>query len=173
MRTGRGIAQDGTTSSHVVAIVTGATAAFTQDLCRDMFTVQKLTGDTDISGIARACACRLMKSSKCAELEKIVAAVVESPDGMPDLEHTPLLAEVLQLYSVAERAERTGASREFRSNTLVPAIVDTAMSAAVLSESEAIAFLSSIDAHEAEWSTFEPTTPFQRIVFDAINGITI
>ena len=75
--------------------------------------------------------------------------------------------------SVAERAERTGASREFRSNTLVPAIVDTAMSAAVLSESEAIAFLSSIDAHEAEWSTFEPTTPFQRIVFDAINGITI
>lgn len=173
MRTGRQVVQDGTTNSHVAAVVTGATAVFTQDLCRDMFTVQRLTGDDDIPGIARACACRLMKSSKCAELERIVTAVVESPDGMPELENTPLLAEVLQVYSEAARAERTGASAHFRRNTLVPAIVDTAMTTTDLNDVEAVAFLSSIDAHEAEWESFVPATPFQHIVCNAISRITI
>lgn len=170
MRTGCGTVDD---SSHVVAIVTGATAVFTQDLCQDMFTLQRLTGDSNIRGIARACACRLMKSEKCAELEKIVTAVIESPDAMPELEHTALLAEVLQLYSAAARAERTGESGHFRRTILVPAIVNTAMEATALSESEAAVFLSSIDAHEAEWNTFTPSTPFQHIVFNAISNIAI
>ena len=173
MRTGRSVVKDNTTSSHIAAIVTGATTVFTQDLCRDMFTVQRLTGDNDISGIAGACACRLLKSSKCAELERIVTAVVESPDGLPQLEHTPLLAEVLQVYSEAARAERTGASTDFRRNTLVPAIVHTAMESAALTESDTVGFLSVIDAYKQEWNLFVPATPFQHIVVNAISGISI
>lgn len=173
MRTGTDTLHDGGLSPHVTAIVTGATTIFTRALCRDMFMLQHLTSDRDTSGIARACACRLMKSDKCAELEKLVAEVVNAPDGMPEVTNKPLLAEVLQIYSEAANAERAGCSTEFRRDTLVPAIVEQAMDEPVLTEDAAAAFLTSINQYATEWDSFQPRTPFQQIVCDAIGRLSL
>lgn len=171
MQTGIQVLHDTSVGPHTKAIITGATAVFTKDLCRDMFAVQQLTGDTDVPGIVRACAHRLMKSKKCQELEKIVMAVLESPDGMPELENAALLAEVLQVYSEAARAERAGESQRFRTDVLVPALVQCAMDEAT--PVDPVAFITSINAYEAEWNSFVPTTPFQHIVCQAISSMTI
>jgi hypothetical protein len=171
MQTGRQVLHDPSVGAHTTAVITGATAVFTKDLCRDMFAVQQLTGDTDVPGIARACAHRLMKSEKCRELEKIVTAVLESPDGMPELENSALLAEVLQVYSEAARAERAGESQQFRKDLLVPALVQCAMDEAT--PGDPTAFISSINAYESEWDSFGPTTPFQHIVCQAISSMSI
>ena len=173
MRTGTEMLCDNSRSPHVTAIITGATTVFTRALCRDMFMLQCLTSDEDVPGLARACACRLMKSDKCAELEKLVGEVVSAPDGMPEVSNRPLLAEVLQIYSEAANAERAGCSAQFRRDTLVPAIVEEAMDEPMLTEDAAAAFLTSINQYESEWNSFCPSTPFQQIVFDAIGRIPI
>ena len=173
MRTGINIVNERLVGPHVTAIITGATTVFTRALCRDIFLLQSLTSDGDVPGLARACACRLMKSEKCAELEKLVTEVVASPDGMPDIENRALLAEVLQIYSEASNAERAGCSMQFRRDTLVPAIIQDAMDEPMLTEDEAAAFITSINQYEAEWDSFSPSTPFQMIVFDAIGRLSV
>lgn len=146
---------------------------FLQDLCRDMAWLRALTGDTDIPGIAKVCACRLMQSPRYCEIESIVEAVLAHEDGMPEIANQPLLAEILACYSMASRAEREGSAREFRQNCLVPAIVEEAMEAELPSEDEALAFVNSINQYHSSWNTYLPSTPFQIIVHDAINRITL
>ena len=158
---------------HKVAVVTGATTIIMHDLCRDMARLHCITGDTDMKGIAQACAIRIMHSDKCREIERIVDAVLEDSDGMPAITNQPLLANILACYSVAAQAERDGISSEYRKTMLVPAIVEEAMTSEPMSEDEQAQFVNSINQYADCWDTYLPSTPFQVIVCDAIKRINI
>ena len=174
MQTGHDMIEAGRTADiHKMAIVTGATSVFMHDLCSDMAMLQRITGDTDMAGIAKACAARLVHGEKYRELELIVDSVIEHEDGMPEIENRPLLAEILACYSGVARAERTGQASEYRRTFLVPAIVADAMETDVPEGDEAVAFLNSINQYHSAWDCYQPSTPFQIIVRDAINGIPI
>jgi hypothetical protein len=171
MKTGDGITD--TYQAHRMAIVTGATTVLLQDLCQDMFTLVKITGDKDMAGIAKACASKLIHSPKCREIEVIVDAVLEHDDGMPDIPNRALLAEIMACYSAAARAERTGSSAQFRQTLLVPAIVAQAMDTVAPEGDAAVSFVNSINQYHSAWDSYLPCTPFQFIVRDAINSIAI
>lgn len=173
MKTGHDATQPAHCHAHRMAIVTGATSVFLRDLCRDMAWLRTITGDTDVPGIAKACACRIMQSAKYNEIESIVDKVLAHDDGMPEIENRPLLAEIMACYSMASRAEREGTASDFRQNMLVPAIVEEAMETKLPEEEEAVAFVNSINHYYSLWDTYLPSTPFQIIVHDAINRIVI
>ena len=174
MKTGRDdILETGELSAHVKAIVTGATSVFTRDLCKAMFHVQSMTGCEDMQQIAKACAQNLLCSNKCGELESLVAQVLESTDGMPDIQNKALLREVLQDYDGLSAAERSGEASEYRTNTLVPSIVEEAFEAVTVAESGSNMTKSDVARLAAQWDSFEAITPFQKIVVDCINRIGI
>jgi len=165
MKTGYNLVSDGSLSPHVTAIIRGAAAVFTQQLCRDMTLLQQLTDDTDLDNMARACAYRILQTDKCKRLEKLVADVINSPDGMPDVQDKALLAEVLAILSEARRTERTGVQ--------VPAFIENASAHREMTEEDAVAFINCINLQEAQAANFEPSTPFQHIVCGAINKVPI
>lgn len=173
MQTGSDVLQSGELSPHQRAFVTSATAVFMRQLCEEMFKVQTSTGSDNIKGIAMVCACRMLKTDKCAELERMVNDVISCPDGMPELENKELLSEVLQVYEGASQAERGNNGREFRRDVLVPALVEDAMRAISPTESESQNLLESVEQCSEEWNAFEPATPFQHIVVDCVNKIGI
>ena len=167
MRTGFDQTQQSFDTTHKMAVVTGATAVFMKHLCQDMMMVHMLTGDNNMAQIAQACAARIMQSKKCADIEAIVEAVLAHPDGLPYIENTKLLAEIMQRYSETAAAEQAGTAKHFRKNTLVPDIVSAASTQNILSEEEAVSFIESINSQEA----FKPTSAFQQIVYSAINTL--
>lgn len=167
MKTGLDQSHNDISSPHKMAIITGATAVFMKELCQDMIKLHMLTGDNNMPQIAQACAARILRSKKCAQLETIVDAVIRHPDGMPHIENTVLLAEILQRYDETAGAERNGTARQFRKNTLIPDIVQSASAQEAVSEDEANAFIDSINSQQ----TFEPQTHFQQIVCNAINTL--
>ena len=157
---------------HVKAIVTGATSVFSRDLCNAMFQVQHQTGCEDVSAVAKACASQLLCSDKCASLEKLVADVVTSADGMPDIEDKQLLAEVLHDYNGLSGAAMSGSLSEYRTDTLVPTIVEKAMES-VTDRSDSTLTLEKVHELALQWESFEPVTAFQQIVYNCINKIGI
>jgi len=94
---------------------------------------------------------------------------------MPDIANRALLAEVLQVYSEAANAERAGTSAQFRSDTLVPSLVQQAMDDPMPDDDddEAAAFITSVNQYAAEWPSFVPHTAFQYIVCKAIGDMCI
>lgn len=174
MKTGREPEYGERERSHKMAIVTGATGVFMQDLCADMARLHALTGDEDMAGIAHACAARLLQSQKCRELETIVHQVLEHDDGMPVVANKALLANVMACYSDALRAERTGTAAQYRRETLIPAIVAHAMpnpSEVAITDEDATKFVNSINAYTYTWEHYVPTSPFQIIICNAINKL--
>ena len=171
MRTGRDVLDQATLSVHCRAIITGATAVFTQDLCKHMFSVESHSGEYTMSSIAKACAYHLLQSPKYTELEGIVSAVLESPDGMPDIANKALLAEVLQVYSQSAAAERAGHAAQFRQNTLVPALVEQAYEDSSTFDISAVC--EKVEEFAAAWEAYVPETAFQHIVRQAINDICV
>ena len=171
MKTGHELGQNPAARSHKMAIVTGATSVFMRELSRDMMKLHVLTGDDDMSGIAAACAARLLQSQRCAELEAIVETVLDHEDGMPEIANTALLAEILACYSDAARAERTGTAATNRRETLIPAIVEQSMPQDPIGEDEATRFVNSINEYNQTWEAYMPSTPFQMIICNAINKL--
>ena len=165
MRTGYNRVNDGSLPPHVTAIIRGASAVFAQQLCRDLTLLKQLTDDTDLDNMARACAYRILQTDKCKRLEQLVADVINSPDGMPDVQDKALLAEVLAIQSEARRTQRTGVQ--------VPAFIENASAHRELTEDDAIAFIHCINLQEEQAATFQPSTPFQYIVCGAINNVPI
>jgi len=162
MKTGFEQPHESLAESHKMAVITGATAVFMRDLCSDMMKLHMLTGDKDMPVIAQACATRLLYSQRCADIEAIVDAVMAHPDGMPVVANTDLLAEIMERYTEATSAQRSGTSRQYRRDTLIPNIVQSASSPSM---DDADDFLDSIN-HQHR---FEPKTQFQQIVYHAIN----
>ena len=121
--------------------------------------------------LARACACQLLKSEKAAKLEQIVTAVIQSEDGMPDIEDKDLLAEVLSVYPQAAEAEQSGVASAFRQNVLVPDIVQSAFEAVTADGPDKESIVADMEKLSNEWDSFEPVTPFQKIVVDCIDRI--
>ena len=170
MQTGRALYTSNGNQEHVNAIVVAATAVFTHELCRNIFAGQQRTSAVNIKRVARVCACNLMQSAKCKELEAIVEAVMEAPDGLPTLSNTPVLAEVMQLYHESISADDPQA---FCQNTLVPAIVETAIEEGVCNEDTVASIACNMNDYEREWELFVPSTPFQTIVCSAISNMGI
>ena len=154
-------------------MVTAATAVFMNDLCRDMIALHLATGDDDMRGIAHSCAGRLLLDPKFEHIENILTRIIEHPDGMPELGESALLAEVLACYSEAARAERTGQGTAFRRDKLIPAIVQAATESKPMSDEQAIAFVTSVNAANTVWESYVPQTPFQQIVCDAISTFSL
>lgn len=173
LRTGADVLESNELSVHVKAVITGATAVFTQDLCRDMFTLQAHVEENQMPIVARACACRIMKGDKCAQLEALVTAVIDSPDGMPEVDNQPLLREVLAVYSDTAHAERNGHAAQFRQQQLIPGIIENAYQTSGIAEQDAGQFIERMQEYADEWDSFQPCTAFQQIVVDAINKICI
>ena len=165
MKTGFNQLQQASESTHKMAIITGATAVFMKHLCQDMIKLHMLTGDNDMPQIAQLCAARILRSQKCADIEAIVDAVIAHSDGMPVIENTELLSEIMERYTETTGAERNGNAKQFRAQTLIPDIVNTAATQMLPSEDEALRFLDSINSQKS----FEPSSHFQRIVCNAIN----
>ena len=173
MRTGRAdIRTQHELTPHVKAIVTGATSVFARELCQAMFQVQHDTGCEDLPSVAKACASQLMCSDKCAALEKLVADVVSSDDGMPQVENTELLAEVLRDYSELSGAASDNTLSDYRTETLVPSIVEQAMESVTEDTSEELT-LEEVQTLATQWDSFVPVTAFQQIVHDCISKIGI
>lgn len=162
MKSGSELPHESLAETHKMAVVTGATAVFMRDLCSDMIKLHLLTGDDDMPVIAQVCAARLMDTPRCADLESIVDAVLSHPDGMPIIENTDLLTEIMERYAEATSAQRNGNARQYRRDTLIPSIVQ---SASTPSLDDAYEFIDSIN----QQPEFEPQTRFQQIVFNAIN----
>lgn len=165
MKTGFEQPHESTEVAHKMAVVTGATAVFMRDLCDDMMKLHMLTGDDDMPEIAQVCAARLLYSPRCADIEAIVDAVLEHPDGMPVIANTDLLAEIMAQYAETASAQRGGTSRQYRRDTLIPGIVHASCSQPEVSADDANVFLDSINNQQS----FKPRTQFQHIVCNAIN----
>ena len=172
-KTGIDILQSPGLTVHEKAIVIGASAVFMQDLCKDMYSLQALVDEEQAHIVARACACRALKSEKCGQLEHIVTQVLDSDDGMPEIENQELLAEILSVYGDTVRAENNGTSDEHMKEVVVPNIVEQAYRASGVYQQSEEAFISEMQKYADEWEDFQPCTGFQRIVYDAINNICI
>ena len=162
MKSGSELPHESLAETHKMAVVTGATAVFMRDLCSDMIKLHMLTGDKNMALIAQVCAARLLDTPRCANIESIVDAVLTHPDGMPVIENTDLLAEIMERYTEATSAQRGGTARQYRRDTLIPGIVQSASSPSM---EDADAFLDAIN----QQTEFEPQTRFQQIVYNAIN----
>jgi len=173
MHSGQDHPQYDRSAVHKQAMLTAATAVFMNDLCKDMIALHLATGDADMRGIAQSCAGRLLLGHKFVQIENMLTRIIEHPDGMPDLGESALLAEVMACYSEAARAERIGEARVCRRDKLIPAIGQAATECDPMSDEQAIAFVTSINAANTVWESYEPTTPFQQIVCDAISTFSI
>ena len=173
MKTGHDMTAPSHCQTHRMAVVTGATAVFLRDLCKDMAWYRSLTGGEDVAYAARACACRILQSTRYREIETVVDAVLAHDDGMPEIANKAVLSEIMACYGMAHESERNGTAADFRQNTLVPAIVDDAFQTALPAQEEADAFLASVSHCAGMWDSYTPCTPFQTIVYDAINRIAI
>ena len=173
MRTGYNVRIDATLDPHVSAVITGATTVFTRDLCNDVFRLQMLTGDDDIEAIVRSCAYRLLQTDKCKKLETLVTSVIASDDGRPVIEDHALLSEVMQVYESANTAERQGVGPQFRTQQLIPAIIESASMGHDMNDDEAQHFLDEINQNQEHAAQFVPTTAFEQVVFAAINKVSL
>lgn len=173
MRTGHNVLADASLDPHVSAVVTGATTVFTRDLCKDVFQLQMLTGDEDMEAIVRSCAYRLLQTDKCKKLEALVASVIASDDGRPVIEDHALLSEVMQVYESANTAERQGVGPQFRTQQLIPAILESASMGCDMNDDEAQHFIDDINQNQEHAAQFVPTTAFEQVVFAAINKVSL
>lgn len=165
MRSGAG---NQAVENHVQAFVTAATTVFMHDLCRLMVQCQCAVEGCSMQDIAQCCAMHLLNSSKCQQLEAMVLQVIEHSDGMPQLEQSDLLHEVMLVYGGTSKAQSSGAATSYRRNHLVPAIVEAAVTQSADIDN---ATVDSIVSWDGKWSQFVPATPFQQVVFQAINTL--
>lgn len=172
-KTGFDILQSTELTTHERAIVTGASAVFMKDLCRDMYALQSIVEPEQAPAVARACACRALKSEKCAQLEQIVSQVLDSEDGMPEIQNKALLSEILAVYGGSVEAQQEGKWSEHLNESIVPTIVDQAYVESQFDTQNPDDFISEMQKHVDEWDAFEPCTAFQQLVYDAINDICI
>ncbi len=154
---------------HRQAITTGALRVFMKQLCSDMMRLHMCTGDTDMPGILQACANRLLQVDKTRRLEVLVEQVLAHESGMPDIQDQQLLAEVLECYSDAARAHRLGEERQWRTDIMIPDIIQQATPICPTSSNDAEAFVNSINQYSRQ--AFVPCSAFQQMVVRAINGI--
>lgn len=172
-KTGFDILQSPELTLHEKAIVTGASAVFMKDLCRDMYALQSIVEPEQAQTVTRACACRALKSNKCAQLEHIVTQVLDSEDGMPDIENKALLSEILAVYGGSVEAQQEGKWSEHLKESIIPTIVDQAYVESQFDTQNPEDFISEMQKHADEWDAFQPCTGFQQLVYDAINDLGI
>lgn len=169
MKTGHHLPHEDPYLVHRQAITTGAVRVFMKQLCADMMRLHLFTGDTDMDGILQSCATRLLQMEKTRRLELLVEEVLAHETGMPDIKDQQLLAEVLECYSDAARAQRMGQERQWRSEMLIPDIIQQATPTGRESCDDAEAFVTSINQYNG--MPFVPHTPFQQMVSMSINGM--
>jgi len=169
MKTGYNLPHEDPYYVHRQAITTGAVRVFMKQLCADMMRLHVYTGDTDMDAILQSCATRLLQMEKTRRLELLVNEVMTHETGMPDIQDQRLLAEVLECYSDAARALRIGEQRQWRTDTMIPDIIQQATPTGAESCDDAEAFVNSINQYNGQ--AFVPHTPFQQMVSRSINGM--
>jgi len=170
MKTGTDIVRTSGLTSHMGAIITGATTVLMQDLTRDFYRLSVLTGDTDHTAMMRSCAYRFLLSDRCARLQAIVDDFMSSADETPVVEDQEMLEEILAVYEPAEQAARAGNLNEFRTDTLVPCVQMHAVHSSSMPDNEATEFLRDINANREAAEQFVPHTAFEKIVYSCINS---
>jgi hypothetical protein len=168
MQTGYNVVRDSHPTAHMQAIITGATTVLMQELTRDFYRLVSLTGDSDYPEMMQSCAYRFLQSTRCRRLQAIVETFLASADETPTIDDQEMLQEILAVYEQARTAGEQGNLAEFRTNTLVPCVQMQAAHTCTMPEEDARAFLAEINANRAEAVQFEPTTPFERIVYSCI-----
>mgnify|MGYP003389011651 CR=1 FL=1 len=169
MKTGHHLPHQDPYHVHRQAITTGALRVFMKQLCTDMMRLHMFTGDTDMDGILQSCVTRLLQMEKTRRLELLVEEVLAHETGMPDIPDQQLLAEVLECYSDAARAHREGEESTWRTDTMIPDIIQQATPTGHASGDDAEAFVTSINQYNGQ--AFVPHTAFQQMVSRSINGM--
>lgn len=173
MRTGFDAAATPGVDNHTQSFITAATTVFMHDLCNYMIRYQMLTGTEDVREVARCCALYHLQSTRCKDLERMVEQVIEHPDGMPQLPVSHTLRDVMFAYENAAPAIRAGNAAQYRREQVVPAIVESAMQQDIADDDEDALFVQHIGEWSSQWQQFEPSTPFEQIVFRAINTMPL
>jgi hypothetical protein len=168
MQTGSNVVHDSQLTPHMQAIMTGATTVLMQELTRDFYRLVALTGDSDYPEMMRSCAYRFLQSDRCGRLQAIVETFLAAADETPTVDDQEMLQEILTVYEQARKAGQEGHLAEFRTDTLVPCVQIQAAHTCAMPEEHARAFLAEINANSEDAAQFEPTTPFERIVYSCI-----
>ena len=173
-----GLVGDDGREEHEHAILTSALLLFCGDVQTDVGRLVAY-GQADTE-TARELFCAAAKrqvldpTCRASGLQDIVEAVMAAEDGLPDIaqELHPLLEDVMVGYAGARAAHQGGraAAVAYREGLMIrhtEAIPEVPFEHGA----SAMGFLAAIERCEMEWSTFQPTRPFELAVHAFVNGM--